>query len=91
MPLKVYDETINLLKTAVEKARVGNSDKQHAIKQLSVMAQKIEKDFVPRPFFDEVVQRERDESYKHNGMTVFGKATPPKPKRPRASDQLKLF
>jgi uncharacterized protein len=91
VPLKVYDETINVLKTAVEKAKLGNSDKQNAIKQLSVMAQKIEKDFEPRPFFDEVIQKERDDSHKYGGMTVFGKATPPKSKKPRASDQLKLF
>ena len=91
VPLKVYDETISVLKNAVEKAKIGNTDKQQAIKQLSVISQKIEEDFVPRPFFDEVIQKERDESYKHGGMTVFGKAEPPKPKKPRSSDQLKLF
>jgi uncharacterized protein len=91
VPLKVYDETIQVLKSAVEKAKLGNSDKQNAIRQLSVMAQKIEKDFEPRPFFDEVLQKERDDSHKYGGMTVFGKATPPKSKKPRASDQLKLF
>ncbi|HEY0652324.1 MAG TPA: DUF763 domain-containing protein [Chryseosolibacter sp.] len=91
VPLKVYDETIATLKSAVEKARLGNSDKQHAIRQLSVMALKIEKDFQPRPFFEEVLQKEREESHRHGGMTVFGKALPPKHKKPRASDQLKLF
>jgi hypothetical protein len=88
VPLKVYDETINTLKASVEKAKIGLSDKQKAIQQLSVLAQRIEKDFEPRPFFDEVVQKERDESYKHGGMTVFGKAQPPKKKGP---EQLKLF
>lgn len=91
VPLKVYDETISVLKNAVEKAKLGNSDKQKAIQQLSVLAQQIEKNFEPRPFFDEVIQKERDESYKYGGMTVFGKAEPPKPKKPRPSDQLKLF
>jgi hypothetical protein len=88
VPLKVYDETINVLKTSVEKARIGLTDKQQAIRQLSVISQNIEKNFEPRPFFDEVVQRERDESYKHGGMTVFGKAEPPRRKGPQ---QLKLF
>jgi hypothetical protein len=91
VPLKVYDETINVLRTAVEKAKMGETDKQKAVQQLSVIAQRIEKDFEPRPFFNEVIQRERDESYKFGGMTVFGKAEPPKQKKPRASDQLKLF
>lgn len=91
VPLKVYDETIHVLKTAVEKAKLGNSDKQTAIRQLSVMAQKIEQDFEPRPFFNEVIQKERDESYKYGGMTVFGQSTPPKSKKIKGSDQLKLF
>jgi hypothetical protein len=89
VPLKVYDESIQVLKTSVEKAKLGNSDKQKAIQQLSVIAQQIEKNFSPNPFFEDVVQKERDESYKHGGMTVFGKATPPaKIQKPK---QLKLF
>ncbi|MBT1701273.1 DUF763 domain-containing protein, partial [Fulvivirgaceae bacterium PWU4] len=41
VPLKVYDETIEVLKTSVEKAKIGATDKQMAIRQLSVMAQHI--------------------------------------------------
>jgi hypothetical protein len=88
VPLKVYDETINVLKTSVEKARIGSSDKQQAIRQLSDLALKIEKDFIPKPFFDDVIRKEREESYKHGGMTVFGKAEAPKKNKPQ---QLKLF
>ena len=88
VPLKVYDETINILKTSVEKAKIGSTDKQKAIQQLSVLAQGIEKNFHPKPFFDEVMQKEKDESYKYGGMTVFGKAQPPKKNKPQ---QLKLF
>lgn len=90
VPLKVYDETIHVLKTSVEKAKLGNSDKQKAIQQLSVLARQIEENFEPRPFFDEIVQKERDESYQYGGMTVFGKAEPPKPKKQKPT-QLKLF
>lgn len=88
VPLKVYDETIEVLKTSVEKAKIGATDKQKAIRQLSVMAQRIEKDFEPRPFFNEVLQKEKDESHLHGGMTVFGKAQPPKKKK---DQQLRLF
>lgn len=87
VPLKVYDETINVLKTSVEKAKVGLTEKQQAIKQLSVLAKKVENSFEPHPFFDDVVKKEREESYKHGGMTVFGKAKPPQSK----GGQLKLF
>jgi hypothetical protein len=87
VPTKVYDETINILKTSVEKAKIGDADKQAAIKSLTTVAQRMEKDFEPDPAaFDKVIAQERAESYKHGGRTVFGKAKPPADK-----DQLKLF
>jgi len=88
VPIKVYDETIQTLKTSVEKAKIGQRDKQDAIQQLTVMAQRVEQSFEPGPFFDAVVQKERDESYKYQGKTVFGDAQPPK--KPK-NQQLKLF
>jgi hypothetical protein len=88
VPLKVYDETVRVLKSAVEKSKIGSDDKQKAIRQLSAMAWKIEENFKPNPFFDEVVQKERDQSHLHGGMTVSGKAKPPKKARPQ---QLNLF
>ena len=88
VPLKVYDETISVLKSAVERSKIGLSDKQKAIKQLSAMAWKIEENFTPKPFFEEVLKKERDQSHLHGGMTVFGKAKPPK--KP-GSRQLEIF
>lgn len=88
VPLKVYDETIKVLKSAVEKARIGMSDKQEAIRQLSSMAWKIEETFEPRDFLEEVIQKEKDESHLHDGMTVFGKAKPPKKS---GGQQLSMF
>ena len=88
VPLKVYDETISVLKTSIEKARMGLTEKQKAIRQLSVLAQKVEESFIPKPFFEDVVNKEREESYKYGGMTVMGKSEPPKPKK---NQQLKLF
>ena len=90
VPLKVYDESINVLKTSIEKAKLGNSDKLKAVQQLSEISQRIEKNFIPNPFFEDVVQKERNESYKYGGMTVFGKAEPPSPKKEKPK-QLKLF
>ncbi|HEY5747729.1 MAG TPA: DUF763 domain-containing protein [Chryseolinea sp.] len=87
VPTKVYDETIDILKTSVEKAKIGDADKQAAIKNLTTVAQRMEKDFEPDPgAFDKVIAQERAESYKHGGRTVFGKAKPPADR-----DQLKLF
>ena len=88
IPLKVYDETIGVLKTSIEKAKLGMNEKQKAIQQLSVLAQQVEKAFIPKPFFDDVLAKEREDSYKYGGMTVKGKA-----KRSKSSQhkQLKLF
>jgi hypothetical protein len=88
VPLKVYDETINVLRTSIAKARLGMNEKQQAIKQLSTLAQDVEGSFIPKPFFDDVVKKEKEESYKYGGMTVMGKEPAPKSK---GNDQLKLF
>jgi hypothetical protein len=85
VPLKVYDETIDVLRTSVEKAKIGHTDKQKAIKSLSKVAQMLEKDFKPNKKLQKVIEKERADSYKYGGMTVFGKAKPPQ------DVQLKLF
>ncbi|UOE51783.1 DUF763 domain-containing protein [Mucilaginibacter sp. SMC90] len=85
VPTKVYDETLNTLQTAIHKAKMGNADKNEAIKRLSQIAQNAEKDFTPNANFDKVVEKERNDSWKYGGRTVFGKAKPP------VEQQLKLF
>lgn len=86
VPTKVYDETITILKTSVEQAKIGDSDKQQAIKNLTMIAQQLEQGFEPAPdAFDKVIEKERRESYTYGGRTVFGKAKPPR------SGQLDLF
>ncbi len=89
MPIKVYDEAIKTLETAVQKAKIGLTEKNEAIKKLSVAARNLEKDFQPNNNFDQLIERERRDSWKYGGRTVFGKAQPPKSK---ASDNhLSLF
>lgn len=78
VPLKVYDETIHVLSDAIQKAKIDNSDKLKAIKSLSKIAENLENDFTPNANFEKVIAEERKASYKYGGMTVFGKAEPPK-------------
>jgi len=85
VPINVYDETISVLQKAVEKAKIGNNDKQQAIKSLHQIAKNAEKDFLPNMNFDNLIEKERAESWKYGGRTVFGKEKPPK------DEQLKLF
>jgi uncharacterized protein len=77
VPVSVYDETIGILQAAVHKAKIGQSDKLQAIRQLSVMAQRSEKDFSPSGGLEDWIEKERRDSWKYNGRTVFGKELPP--------------
>ncbi|HYG02712.1 MAG TPA: DUF763 domain-containing protein [Chryseosolibacter sp.] len=86
VPLTVYDETIAVLKNGIEKSKIGQTDKQKSIRQLSVMSQQIEKHFQPKPFLDQLIEKERNDSWKYGGKTVLGNA-----KGPLKNDQLKLF
>ncbi len=87
VPLKVYDETIEVLRSSIEKAKLGFTDKQKAIRNLSLVSQNLEKGFQPDvDSFEKIITRERSESYKYGGRTVFGKAQPPE-----KTEQLSLF
>ena len=88
VPTKIYDETISTLQKAIQKSKIGNSDKLQAIKKLSEISRLAEKDFTANTNLDAVIQKERAESYKYGGKTVFGDAKPPKG---IDGDQLKLF
>ncbi len=85
VPVNVYDETIKTLRSAIDKAKIGNSDKIKAIQSLTQISQRLEKDFIPNDNFDELMEKERNDSWKYGGRTVFGKAKPP------IAKQLNLF
>jgi hypothetical protein len=89
VPTRIYDETIHTLKEALQKAKIGESDKKDAIRKLSVLSQQIEKDFEPNTNFENVIEQERRDSWRYGGRTVFGKAV--KPSAPKGGDQLSLF
>lgn len=91
VPVKIYDETIDTLQRAINRAKIGNSDKIDAIKKLSEISRKAEESFTPNANFDALIQKERDESYKYGGRTIFGDAKPPKNKPSNPNNQLELF
>jgi hypothetical protein len=89
VPTKVYDETIGVLEKAVEKSKLGINDKNNAIKKLHEIARRAEENFVPNNNFDALIEKERNESWKYGGKTVFGDAKPPA--AIKKDVQLKLF
>lgn len=78
VPLKVYDETIEIFDKSIHQSKLGNKEKGEALKNLSKISQRIENSFIPKDFFDEWVQHERNTSYKYKGKTVYGDAQKPK-------------
>ncbi|RYD79451.1 MAG: DUF763 domain-containing protein [Sphingobacteriales bacterium] len=85
VPVNVYDETIKVLQRAVETAKIGNTDRSEAIKSLHQIAQRAEQNFRPNMEFDKVIQKERENSWKYGGRTVFGI------EKPKENIQMKLF
>jgi hypothetical protein len=87
VPTRVYDETIEIFDKAIHQAKLGDKDKSDALKNLSKISQDMEKGYTPNNYFDDLVQHERNTSYKYGGKTVFGDAKKPKDK----GTQLKLW
>ncbi|MEQ8470521.1 MAG: DUF763 domain-containing protein [Marinoscillum sp.] len=85
VPIKVYDESIQVLRKAVDQAKIDRSDKMKAIASLSKASQMMEKDFEPKGHLDDLIAQERNNSWKYGGRTVKGFAKKPTPK------QLALF
>lgn len=74
VPTKVYDEVIDTLKKSVESAKIGDKEKNQAIKKLTTLAQKAEKDFIPNKTFEEYLKKENEDSWKYGGRTINGEA-----------------
>jgi hypothetical protein len=71
VPLRVYDETIGVLKGAMERAKLGNSDRLAAIRRLDTQARALER-LATGPDFESVLDQERIRSSAYGGLTVFG-------------------
>lgn len=75
VPLKVYDETIRVLRDAVSRARLGQDDKIAALGALDRAARRLET--TSGPSFDEIVANERRISPALGGRTAGTRAPPP--------------
>ncbi|MER9583655.1 DUF763 domain-containing protein [Mesorhizobium sp. M0276] len=71
VPLKVYDETIGVLKSAVQKAKLGHEDEIGALKRLDDQSRQVER-YVTGPSLKEIVSEEFDRSHLLGGRSVFG-------------------
>jgi hypothetical protein len=69
VPLKVFDETIRLLKRAVDRAKLGSSEALAAIQRLDAQARMLESK-ASGPTFGTYIANERAKSASFGGKTV---------------------
>lgn len=88
VPTKVYDESIHILKKGIEKSKLGNADKLKTLNKLHEVITTAEKNFTPDFDIQQVIEEERQNSWRFGGKTVFGDAQKPGSSKPI---QLSLF
>ena len=76
VPLRVYDQTIQVLKSAVQNARLGREEELAALKRLDDQARLVER-FASGPPVEELIAQERRLSHSYGGRSVFGWEQPP--------------
>ena len=70
VPLKIYDESIRILRDSIEKSRLGYKDKSDCIRRLHTAALNVERNCAPEVDFDEAIRYEREHSKDWDGKTV---------------------
>jgi len=83
VPLKIYDETIHVLRRSLEAAKVGNTDKIDGLRRLDRFVRAVEGSKAPSAGFNETIARERQISSSLGGRTAT--------RSRRTTEQLSLF
>jgi hypothetical protein len=71
VPLHVYDKTIEILKSAVHGAKLGNDEKLGALRRLDEQARRLER-HASGPTVAALTAQERAQSHAFGGRSVFG-------------------
>ena len=92
MPLKVYDQTISVLRHAVDQAKLGNDDKLAAFRRLDEASRRLTQVEGDEVDVAALFAQERRASHTLGGRTVSGWAVQPaKPAaKPAPKNQLAL-
>jgi len=83
VPLKTYDESLNFLRTSLDRAKLGGADKLDGLRRLENFARAVETELEPEADFAAVIAHEKAISASLNGRSLFDDK--PKPR------QLSLF
>jgi hypothetical protein len=71
VPIKVYDQTIAVLKAAVRKAKLGQDEELHALRRLDEQSRRLER-AASGPSVNALIDQERSHSPDYGGRSVFG-------------------
>ncbi|TMA93538.1 MAG: DUF763 domain-containing protein [Deltaproteobacteria bacterium] len=71
IPLKTYDETLNCLRTSLDKAKLGDKDKLYGFRRLDRFVHAVETQIKPEANFDAVIAHENAISRSLDGRSVF--------------------
>ncbi|MEA2991883.1 MAG: uncharacterized protein QOD40_803 [Alphaproteobacteria bacterium] len=71
VPIKVYDETIRVLKSAVRNAKLGREEELGALRRLDEQARNLEH-VATGPSLDALIAEECENSHSYGGRSIFG-------------------
>ena len=73
VPLHVYDRTIQVLKSAVQNAKLGRDEELSALRRLDEQARVLER-YASGPTLEQFIAQERESSHRYGGRSIFGEA-----------------
>jgi hypothetical protein len=85
VPLKTYDESLAVLRRALDSAKLGHTEKLDGFKRLDRLVRQLEEQYEPTADFDRAIRHEHAISPSLGGRSVFDDRKKPK------NQQLSLF
>jgi hypothetical protein len=76
VPLRVYDQTIGVLESAVQKAKLGQEEQLAALQRLDRQARELKR-YAAGPSFAALTGQEFEMSHAYGGRSLFGWERPP--------------
>ena len=88
VPLKTYDESLAVLRRALDAAKLGRTEKIDGFKRLNILVRRVEQQYSPEADFDSLIEQEMAISPSLAGRSVLDDR---KEKREPRKGQLSLF
>jgi hypothetical protein len=90
VPLRVYDETLEVLRRALQRARLGHDERLDALRRLDAQSRRIERAACGGPDFDTWVARQRELSPSLRGRAIGSPRARRRPRREPAEGPRQL-